>query len=160
MNEKRLEKAVFAAGCFWGVEETFRCVKGVVATKVGYTGGSTPEPTYEEVCSDTTGHAEAVEVTYDPEAVGYDDLLNVFWDIHDPTTADRQGPDRGSQYRSAIFCADEEQERLSRLSRQRLEGGGIYANPIVTEIAPATIFWPAEEYHQKYLMKKGLKHCG
>ncbi|HBG46709.1 MAG TPA: peptide-methionine (S)-S-oxide reductase [Deltaproteobacteria bacterium] len=160
MNEKKTEKAVFAAGCFWGVEETFRNVKGVISTRVGYTGGSTEDPSYEEVCTESTGHAEAVEVTFDPGTVSYGEFLNIFWDIHDPTTLDRQGPDIGSQYRSAIFYMSTEQERLAMGSKERLEQSGIYSGPIVTEIAPAGVFYPAEEYHQKYLKKRGLKYCG
>ncbi|MCL4874190.1 peptide-methionine (S)-S-oxide reductase MsrA [bacterium] len=159
-ERKDIERAIFAAGCFWGIEETFRNVKGVISTRAGYTGGKTGNPTYEEVCTDATGHAEAVEVTFDPGVVSYRELLNVFWDIHDPTTMDRQGPDIGSQYRSAIFYADREQERLAKESREELERSGLYRGPIVTEISPATAFYPAEEYHQKYLMKRGLKYCG
>lgn len=160
MDGKNVERAVFAAGCFWGVEETFRNVKGVLSTRAGYTGGSTEDPAYEEVCTDTTGHAEAVEVTFDPEAVSYGELLKIFWDIHDPTTPDMQGPDIGNRYRSAIFCTDPEQERLAKESRERLDNAGLYGRPIVTEIVPAMAFYPAEEYHQRYLLKRGLKHCG
>lgn len=159
-EKKVIERAVFAAGCFWGIEETFRNVKGVLSTRVGYTGGKTENPTYKEVCTDTTGHAEAVEVEFDPGIVSYRELLKVFWDIHDPTTMDRQGPDIGSQYRSAIFYADSYQERLAKESREELERSGLYRRPIVTEITPATAFYPAEECHQKYLMKRGLKYCG
>ncbi|MBZ0220489.1 MAG: peptide-methionine (S)-S-oxide reductase MsrA [Candidatus Methylomirabilis sp.] len=159
-ERKGTEMAIFAAGCFWGVEETFRSVKGVVSTRVGYTGGKTEDPTYKEVCTDTTGHAEAVEVTFDPGIVSYKELLKVFWDIHDPTTRNRQGPDIGSQYRSAIFYADNEQERLARASKEELERSGLYRRPIATEITPAKAFYPAEEYHQKYLMKRGIKYCG
>lgn len=159
-EKKDIERAVFAAGCFWGVEETFRNVKGVVATRAGYTGGKPRNPTYEEVCTDTTGHAEAVEVAFDPGVVSYKELLKVFWDIHDPTTMNRQGPDTGSQYRSAIFYANGEQESLARESREELERSRLYRRPIVTEITPASAFYPAEEYHQKYLMKRGLKYCG
>lgn len=158
--EERTQKATFAAGCFWGVEEAFRKIKGVVATAVGYTGGHTADPSYKEVCTDTTGHAEAIEVTFDPEAVSYGELLRVFWDLHDPTTADRQGPDIGSQYRSAIFYRGEEQKRLAEESKKALESSGVYGRPIVTEITTATEFYPAEEYHQKYLMKRGLSYCG
>ncbi|WKZ32662.1 MAG: peptide-methionine (S)-S-oxide reductase MsrA [Thermodesulfobacteriota bacterium] len=159
-EKKDIERAIFAAGCFWGIEETFRNVKGVLSTRVGYTGGKTENPTYKEVCTDTTGHAEAVEVTFDPGIVSYREILKVFWDIHDPTTMDRQGPDIGSQYRSAIFYADSYQERLAKESREELERSGLYRRPIVTEITPAAAFYPAEEYHQKYLMKRGLKYCG
>lgn len=158
--DKKLQKATFAAGCFWGVEETFRNTKGVVSTTVGYTGGQTKNPTYEEVCTDLTGHAEAVEVTFDPQIVSYGELLNVFWDSHDPTTEDRQGPDVGSQYRSAIFVHDDEQEKLARESKERLERSGVFRRPVVTEITRASAFYPAEEYHQKYLMKRGIKYCG
>jgi len=159
MAEKKLQKAVFAAGCFWGVEETFRKVEGVVATVVGYTGGQTKNPSYEDVCTDLTGHAEAVEVTFDPGAVSYEELLRVFWESHDPTTKDSQGPDFGSQYRSAIFFYDREQERLAKSSKESLEASGVLDGPVVTEIVEATEFFPAEEYHQKYLMKRGAKHC-
>jgi peptide-methionine (S)-S-oxide reductase len=160
MENRRVEKATFAAGCFWGVEETFRNIKGVVSTLVGYTGGHTENPSYREVCSDTTGHAEAVEVTFDPEEVGYEELLDAFWASHDPTTANRQGPDIGSQYRSAIFYHGEEQKRLAEKSRKSLDSSGVYSLPAVTEITEATEFYPAEEYHQKYLLKRGVAHCG
>lgn len=158
--EERLQKATFAAGCFWGVEEAFRNIKGVVSTAVGYTGGHTANPSYREVCTDTTGHAEAVEVTFDPQAVSYGELLDVFWDLHDPTTVDRQGPDVGSQYRSAVFYHGEEQKRLAEESKKALEASGVHARPVVTEITAATEFYQAEEYHQKYLMKRGLAYCG
>lgn len=160
MKNTRFEKATFAAGCFWGVEETFRNIKGVISTAVGYTGGHTKNPTYEEVCTDLTGHAEAVEVLFDPDAVGYGELLRVFWESHDPTTPDRQGPDVGSQYRSAIFFHNNEQERLAKESKQELEKSGALRRAVVTEIVPAGEFYPAEEYHQKYLMKRGIKYCG
>lgn len=160
MDAKNVERAIFAAGCFWGVEETFRNVKGVLSTRAGYTGGHTENPTYEEVCTHSTGHAEAVEVTFYPGVVSYKELLNIFWDIHDPTSENRQGPDIGSQYRSAIFYIDAEQERLARESMKELEKAGLYKRPIVTEITPAPAFYPAEEYHQKYLMKRGLRYCG
>lgn len=159
MAEKKTTKATFAAGCFWGVEETFRQVRGVSSTRVGYTGGWAEKPSYEDVCTGETGHAEAVEVTFDPEAVSYQELLNIFWDIHDPTTLNRQGPDRGTQYRSAVFFHDPGQERLARETKERLEKARVYDRPIVTEIAPAGAFYPAEEYHQKYLKKRGLKYC-
>lgn len=154
-----MAKATFAAGCFWGVEATFRQVPGVLATVVGYTGGSRANPTYEDVCTDTTGHAEAVEVTYDPGRVSYEQLLEVFWSSHDPTTLNRQGPDVGTQYRSAIFYHTPEQEAAARASKERLEASGRFARPIVTEIVPATVFWRAEEYHQQYLEKRGLATC-
>lgn len=160
MEDSRIQKATFAAGCFWGVEETFRNIKGVIATVAGYTGGHTEDPSYKEVCTGTTGHAEAVEVTFDPETVSYEYLLKVFWDSHDPTTHDRQGPDIGSQYRSAIFFHDSEQERLAKESKEVLDSSGVYSMPVVTEIAAASAFYPAEEYHQKYLMKRGVKYCG
>ena len=154
-----MNKATFAAGCFWGVEAEFGRVDGVTATRVGYTGGTLENPTYRDVCSDRTGHAEAVEVTYDPDRVSYDDLLNVFWENHDPTQLNRQGPDYGSQYRSAIFYHDPEQEAAARASKERLERSGKFRRPIVTEIVPATTFYQAEDYHQQYLEKRGLATC-
>lgn len=160
MEGTRKEKATFAAGCFWGVEETFRNIKGVISTTVGYTGGHTKEPSYEEVCTGMTGHAEAVEIVFDPDVVGYRELLKAFWESHDPTTPNRQGPDVGSQYRSAIFFHGDGQERLARESKEELEKTGAFRRPIVTEITPAMEFYPAEEYHQKYLMKRGIKYCG
>jgi peptide-methionine (S)-S-oxide reductase len=152
-----LEKATFGAGCFWGVEATFRRLAGVRATQVGYMGGSTENPTYKQVCTDTTGHAEVVEVTFDPQVISYQDLLDVFWNSHDPTTLNRQGPDIGRQYRSAIFFHSPEQERAARESKQRAQAG--FSRPIVTEITPAGPFWRAEEYHQQYLEKRGLASC-
>jgi peptide-methionine (S)-S-oxide reductase len=160
MEDTRLQKATFAAGCFWGVEETFRTMKGVISTVVGYTGGHTENPSYKEVCTDTTGHAEAVEVTFDPGVVSFEELLKVFWDSHDPTTPNRQGPDIGSQYRSAIFFHDAEQERTAKESKEALDSSGVYSRPVVTGIEPVAAFYPAEEYHQKYLMKRGVKYCG
>ena len=151
--------ATFAAGCFWGVEAAFRQVPGVTATRVGYTGGTTTNPTYKQVCTDRTGHAEAVEVSYDPARVSYDDLLRVFWEIHDPTQRNRQGPDIGTQYRSAIFYHDPEQEAAARASKERLERSGVHERPIVTEIVPAQTFYQAENYHQQYLAKRGLATC-
>ena len=151
--------ATFAAGCFWGVEAAFRQVPGVTATRVGYTGGTTTNPTYKQVCTDRTGHAEAVEVSYDPERVSYDDLLCVFWENHDPTQRNRQGPDIGTQYRSAIFYHDAEQEAAARASKERLERSGAHKRPIVTEIVPAQTFYQAEDYHQQYLEKRGLATC-
>jgi peptide-methionine (S)-S-oxide reductase len=159
MAEKQLETASFAAGCFWGVEETFRQTPGVVDTAVGYMGGSLANPTYEDVCTDRTGHAEAVQVNFDPAKVSYEQLLQIFWDNHDPTTLNRQGPDFGSQYRSAVFIHSPEQERLAREVKDRLQKSGRFRRPIVTEIAPASTFWRAEEYHQRYLEKRGVAHC-
>jgi len=152
-----LERATFAAGCFWGVEAAFREIEGVVRTSVGYTGGSAADPSYEQVCSGTTGHAEAVEVWFDPAIVGYGELLSTFWSIHDPTTRDRQGWDFGSQYRSAIFFHDPEQERLAADARDRHQR--TLARPIVTEIVPASQFHPAEDYHQRYFEKHGGAAC-
>ena len=145
--------ATFAAGCFWGIERSFRQVNGVTDAEVGYTGGSTKNPTYEDVCTGRTGHAEAVRVEFDPAQISYEELLEVFWRIHDPTQLNRQGPDIGSQYRSAIFFHDEEQERAARASKEKLEQSGAASRPIVTEIVPATEFWRAEDYHQRYLDK-------
>ena len=154
-----MEKATFAAGCFWGVEAAFRQVKGVAEVTVGYTGGTLENPTYEDVCSDRTGHAEAVEVEYDPRVVSYEQLLDVFWDLHDPTTRNRQGPDVGSQYRSAIFSHTSEQAAAAQAAKERVEREGRYARPIVTEIVPAATFWRAEEYHQRYYEKHGIASC-
>jgi peptide-methionine (S)-S-oxide reductase len=151
------EKATFGAGCFWSVEVAFRNVPGVSDVAVGYTGGTVPNPTYEDVCRHRTGHAEAVEVEYDPEEVPYEELLDTFWDIHDPTTLNRQGPDVGSQYRSAIFFHTPEQERAAVESKARAQAR--FDRPIVTEIAPASEFWRAEDYHQQYLVKRGLATC-
>jgi peptide-methionine (S)-S-oxide reductase len=153
------QKATFAAGCFWGVEAAFRQVPGVLETAVGYTGGSLANPTYEDVCTDRTGHAEAVEVTFDPSRVTYDDLLNLFWENHDPTQRNRQGPDIGTQYRSAIFFHDPSQREAATASRDRLEKSGRFRRPIATEIVPAATFWRAEDYHQRYLEKRGLATC-
>jgi peptide-methionine (S)-S-oxide reductase len=152
-----LQRATFAAGCFWGVEASFREIEGVVRTSVGYTGGTIADPTYEQVCSDRTGHAEAVDVWFDPALVSYDQLLSVFWTIHDPTTRNRQGWDFGSQYRSAIFFHDSEQERLAIASRDSRQGST--RRPIVTEIVPAPEFYDAEEYHQRYFEKHGGAAC-
>ncbi|HEY7862850.1 MAG TPA: peptide-methionine (S)-S-oxide reductase MsrA [Thermoanaerobaculia bacterium] len=154
-----MEKATFAAGCFWGVEAAFRNVEGVTATAVGYTGGTTENPTYEQVCTDRTGHAEAVEVEYDPSRVSYGKLLEVFWGEHDPTQKNRQGPDVGTQYRTAIFTHSPEQKAAAEASRDALSKSGKFSRPIVTEIVPAVRFWPAEEYHQRYLEKRGLATC-
>jgi methionine-S-sulfoxide reductase len=152
-----LQRATFAAGCFWGVEASFRGLEGVVKTSVGFTGGSAPDPSYEQVCSGATGHAEAVEVWFDPALVSYDELVNAFWSMHNPTTPDRQGWDFGSQYRSAIFFHNEEQERLATASRDRHEE--TLSRPIVTEIVPASRFYDAEEYHQRYFEKHGGAAC-
>jgi peptide-methionine (S)-S-oxide reductase len=152
-----MEKALFAAGCFWGVEAAFRAVPGVVGTTVGYSGGTFPNPTYKDVCTGRTGHAEVVEVEFDPARVSYQDLLRVFWENHDPTTLNRQGPDVGTQYRSAIFYHSPEQESEAKASRDAAQAR--FPRPIVTEIVPATDFWRAEEYHQQYLEKRGLSQC-
>jgi len=154
-----MAKAIFAAGCFWGVEATFRQVPGVVSTRVGYIGGHTANPTYKEVCSDGTGHAEAVEVEYDPARVSYDQLLDIFWENHDPTQLNRQGPDWGTQYRSAIFFTSPEQEQAAKASKQKREKSGAYRKPIVTQIVPEAPFYAAEDYHQQYLEKRGLASC-
>src|SRR5215510_6745724 len=151
------EKATFGAGCFWGVEESFRNVKGVLSTSVGYAGGRKDHPTYQDVCTDRTGHAEVVEVEFDPSQVSYPDLLDVFWANHNPTTLNRQGPDVGTQYRSAIFYHSPEQAEQAHASREAAQAR--FSRPIVTEITPASEFWPAEEYHQQYLEKRGLSHC-
>ena len=147
------EKATFAAGCFWGIEDVFSGIKGVLSTAAGYTGGTTDMPTYEDVCSGKTGHAEAVEVEFDSDIVSYQDLLSVFWTIHDPTTPDRQGPDVGTQYRSAVFIHNPKQGTLARVSRGELAESGRYRDPIVTEILPAPQFYRAEDYHQGYIKK-------
>jgi peptide-methionine (S)-S-oxide reductase len=153
------KKAAFGAGCFWGVEKIFRKVPGVVDTRVGYAGGTKKNPTYKEVCTGATGHAEAVEVTYDPSKVSYEKLLAVFFEWHDPTTEDRQGPDVGSQYRSVIFAYDDEQGIAARKAIDKLEKEEVYDEPIVTEVVPAGEFWAAEEYHQRYLEKNPLGYC-
>jgi peptide-methionine (S)-S-oxide reductase len=154
-----MEKATFGAGCFWGVEAAFRQLPGVVSTAVGYAGGSLAKPTYEDVCTDRTGHAEVVEVTYDPAKLSYEDLLRIFWENHDPTQLNRQGPDVGTQYRSVIFYHTPEQEAAARASKEKLQASGKLRRPIVTEIVAAPQFWRAEEYHQQYLEKRGLSHC-
>jgi peptide-methionine (S)-S-oxide reductase len=151
--------ATFAAGCFWQVEAAFREIPGVLATSVGYTGGWYENPTYEDVCTSKTGHAEAVEVVYDPARVSYDELLQVFWRSHDPTTRDRQGPDVGPQYRSAVFFHSEEQRAAAIASKENLDRSGRLERPIVTEVTPASRFYRAEEYHQRYLEKRGLATC-
>ena len=154
-----MAKASFAAGCFWGVEAAFRQVPGVLKTAVGYEGGHTEDPSYEDVCTGKTGHAETVEVDYDPSKVTYEQLLDVFWDNHDPTTLNRQGPDVGEQYRSVIFFHTPEQENAARASKEAREKSGRYRRPIVTVIQPASVFNRAEDYHQQYLEKRGLAHC-
>jgi len=155
-----LQKATFGAGCFWGVEAEFRQLpKGVVSTAVGYEGGTIKNPTYRDVCTDRTGHAEVVEVEYDPEKISYEDLLKIFWENHDPTTLNRQGPDVGTQYRSVIFYHTPEQQATALTSKEKLEKSGRYRRPIVTEIVPATTFYRAEDYHQQYLEKRGLSSC-
>ncbi|HEV7503457.1 MAG TPA: peptide-methionine (S)-S-oxide reductase MsrA [Thermoanaerobaculia bacterium] len=154
-----MANAMFGAGCFWGVEAAFRRLKGVKSTAVGYAGGNLKNPTYHDVCTGTTGHAEVVQVEYDPAVTAYDDLLTVFWENHDPTTLNRQGPDVGTQYRSAIFFESPEQEAAAIASKERLEKSGRFKRPIVTRIEPATEFWKAEDYHQQYLEKRGLATC-
>jgi peptide-methionine (S)-S-oxide reductase len=153
-------KATFGAGCFWGVEAVLRSVPGVTSTAVGYMGGTLKNPTYQDVCTDKTGHAEVVQVEYDPAKVSYEELLKVFWENHDPTTLNRQGPDTGKQYRSVIFFHSSEQEAAARAAKDKLARAGVYQQrPIVTEIVPAAEFWRAEEYHQQYLEKRGLAQC-
>ncbi len=149
-----MKKATFGAGCFWGVEAAFRRVPGVVSTAVGYMGGAFENPTYRDVCSGTTGHAEVVEIEYDPSQVSYDEILALFWSIHDPTTLNRQGPDLGAQYRSAIFFHDADQQAAALASKRKLELSGKHQQPIVTEITPASTFYRAEEYHQQYFEKQ------
>ena len=150
------QKATFAAGCFWGIQERFRTTPGVVSTAAGYIGGRVDNPTYKQVCTDKTGHAEAVEIVYDPGKVSYEKLLDLFWDMHDPTQLNRQGPDFGSQYRSAIFYYNDEQKQMAEASKQKL----VETKNIVTQINPAGTFYGAEEYHQFYLQKKGITSCG
>ena len=157
MTDTKTELAHSSAGCFWGVEGDFRQIPGVIRTTVGYTGGRTDNPTYEQVCSHTTGHAEAVLVEFDPEQVSYDELLDAFWKLHDPTQLNRQGFDVGDQYRSAIFFHSPEQEAKAKASKEAAQAQ--FKRPIVTEITPAAEFWPAEDYHQQYLQKRGLASC-
>jgi peptide-methionine (S)-S-oxide reductase len=154
-----MEKATFGAGCFWGVEETFRKIDGVTSAAVGYAGGRTENPTYENVCSHETGHAEVVEIEFDPAKISYGELLEVFWSNHNPTTLNRQGPDVGDQYRSVIFYHSPEQRAVAEASKEELEKSGRFRRPIVTQIEPAPKFYRAEEYHQRYLEKRGLSHC-
>lgn len=156
-KKPKLEKATFAAGCFWGVEAEFRQIKGVKSTQVGYSGGEMPDPTYEGVCTDTTGHAESVEITFDPDKLSYEKLLDVFWNSHDPTQVNRQGPDVGTQYRSVIFYHNEKQKKAAEKSKQQLQEKT--KGKIATEIIPAQPFYLAEEYHQQYLQKRGLATC-
>ena len=151
--------ATFGAGCFWGVEAAYRQIPGVLSTRVGYLGGTMENPTYRDVCSGRTGHAEVVEVKYDPSRLTYDDLLTVFWENHDPTTLNRQGPDVGEQYRSAIFYHDDDQKAAAEASKEERDRSGKYRRPIVTEITPASAFYEAEDYHQQYLEKRGLASC-
>lgn len=157
--ESKTAQATFGAGCFWGVEHMFREIPGVIDAISGYTGGTVPNPTYEMVCMGTTGHAEAVEVTYDPAKVHYEDLLKVFWGNHNPTTLNSQGPDFGEQYRSVIFYHTPEQKMIAEKSKEDMEKSGIWKRPIVTQIVPAETFYKAEEYHQQYLKKNGLRSC-
>jgi peptide-methionine (S)-S-oxide reductase len=154
-----MEKATFAAGCFWGIEAAFRQVPGVKSTAVGFMGGTLKDPTYEDVCTGRTGHAEVVQVEFDPSQVSYEQLLGVFWENHDPTTLNRQGPDVGTQYRSAIFFHTPEQEAAAKASADAIARSSRYKRPVVTEIVPAREFWRAEEYHQQYLEKRGVAHC-
>jgi peptide-methionine (S)-S-oxide reductase len=153
------EIATFGAGCFWGVEAAFRRTPGVIDTAVGYCGGHLDKPTYKDVCTDETGHAEVVQVTFDPEKLSYSQLLDVFWKIHDPTQLNRQGPDFGKQYRTAIFFHSPKQGEIARKSKQALEASGKFHRPIATEISPVNTFWRAEEYHQRYLEKRGAESC-
>lgn len=154
-----MEKAMFGAGCFWGVEANFRQLEGVIDAVSGYSGGTTDDPTYKEVCSGTTGHAEVVEVTFDPARIAYEDLLQAFWGMHDPTQVNRQGPDFGTQYRTAIFTYDDAQHAAATASKAALEASGTHSRPIATEITPASTFWRAEEYHQRYFEKQGIAAC-
>lgn len=153
------EVATFGAGCFWGVEESFRQVPGVIETAVGYMGGTLETPSYEDVCTDRTGHAEVVQIEFDPAKVSYEQLLNVFWETHDPTTRNRQGPDVGAQYRSVIFYHNPEHQQVAARSKAVLNGSGRFKSPIVTEVVPAQTFWRAEDYHQQYFAKRGGGHC-
>ncbi len=155
-----MKTATFAAGCFWGVESVFKALNGVLSTEVGYTGGQAENPSYELVCTGQTGHAEAVRIEFDPQTISFEDLLETFWNSHDPTTVNRQGPDVGSQYRSAIFYHDEQKKEAAEKSIAVLDAADSFDNPIVTEIQPADEFWPAEEYHQDYFAKNPLAaHC-
>lgn len=155
-----MAQATLAAGCFWGVEETFRTTEGVTATSVGYTGGTTENPTYEQVCTGLTGHAEAVLVDFDPDTISFEQVLEIFWACHDPTQLNRQGPDVGTQYRTAIFFHDADQERIARDSLARAQASGKFRREIVTQITPAPAYYPAEDYHQQYFAKRGIRHFG
>ncbi len=159
VSNDSLKKATFAAGCFWGVEELFRSLKGVYSTDVGYIGGTTKNPTYKQVCNENTNHAEAVEVIYDPKIITFDELIAIFWNNHNPTTLNSQGPDVGTQYRSAVFYHDQEQQQTALKTKEELSHSKTYSKPIVTEIVPAVTFYRAEEYHQEYLHKKGKSSC-
>ena len=154
-----MEKATFGAGCFWGVEAAFRKINGVLNTTVGYMGGNLENPTYEEVCTDKTGHVEVVQVNYDPSKVTYEELLEIFWNVHNPTQLNRQGPDIGTQYKSVIFYHNNQQKKIAENSKQKLENSSKYKNPIVTEITEVKKFYHAEEYHQQYIEKKGASSC-
>lgn len=154
-----MEKATFGAGCFWGVEEIFRKINGVEKTTVGYMGGTLKNPTYEDVCTDKTGHAEVIQIEYDPKKISYEKLLEIFWDLHDPTQLNRQGPDYGTQYRSAIFYHDEKQRKLAESLKDKIIKSRKYSKPVVTEITKAGEFYKAEDYHQRYLQKKGSASC-
>ncbi|MDB2368917.1 bifunctional methionine sulfoxide reductase B/A protein [Flavobacteriales bacterium] len=158
--DEKMNKATFAAGCFWGVEELFRSLNGVYSTDVGYIGGTTKNPTYKEVCYENTNHAEAVEVVYDPTQISYDKLIQIFWENHNPTTLNRQGPDVGTQYRSAVFFHDEEQKEIAIRTKEELDKSAKFKNAVVTEIVPSQTFYRAEEYHQEYLYKRGKGSCG
>ena len=155
----KTEKATFGAGCFWGVEETFRKLEGVKLTTVGYAGGMQQNPTYEDVCTNATGHAEVLEIEFDPAQITYNELLDVFWSNHNPTTLNRQGPDIGTQYRSVIFYHSPEQKAAAEVSKKQLDQSGRFRSPVVTQIEPAPKFWRAEDYHQRYLEKRGQSHC-
>lgn len=159
ISNDSLQKATFAAGCFWGVEELYRTLKGVYSTDVGYLGGTTINPTYKEVCNENTNHAEAVEVLYDPKQVSYEELIAIFWDNHNPTTLNRQGPDVGTQYRSAVFYHSEEQKKIALITKEALDKSAKFKDLVVTEITPAVTFYRAEEYHQEYLHKRGKGSC-
>jgi peptide-methionine (S)-S-oxide reductase len=154
-----MAKATFGAGCFWGVEEAFRNTQGVTETAVGYMGGHLENPGYQAVCTDRTGHAEVVQIQFDPSQIDYERLLEMFWQLHDPTTLNRQGPDVGTQYRSAVFYHDQAQQAAAASMKERLQASGRFRRPIVTEITPASTFWRAEEYHQKYFQKNGAAGC-
>lgn len=158
-KENKMAIAMFGAGCFWGVEETFRTMPGVIGTKVGYAGGKLDNPTYKDVCTDRTGHAEVVQITYDPTKINYTTLLDTFWKCHDPTQMNRQGPDYGTQYRTVIFYTTPEQQKEAEASKMSLAGSGKWKRPIATAIEPAPTFWPAEDYHQQYLFKRGEANC-